>query len=201
MQNENEKKGNIIFGVVVVTIMAFGIIMLLQERKTPLLMGNPDHSLKFDTTVAITNFAKEITTWNYLNQANKMDGQTSFLAQVNSTNTVQFKPPYDGGSSFVFCVQKLNKKLSSVYLGVTKGQFMGSTLDDKKARIKFDNEAPFYVSISKTSDLQSNVIFLHPAQKIIQKLLKSKKMIIESEFYENGDQLAEFDVKDLIWNH
>jgi len=47
----------------------------------------------------------------------------------------------------------------------------------------------------------SDVIFLSPESKIIDKLKKAKKVVIEPEFYQAGYQQVSFDVSGLEWNH
>ena len=199
MQMENEKKWNIIFGFAVGVVLLFIIILLVKENRKNGFQDNVAYSTKFDTTVAIKTYDKEIEVWNYSERIDKMDGRKSYYALTTSTNQLYFNSPYDGGSTFILALQKLPGEMCSVYLKVTKGQLLGSS--NKKARIKIDDEKPFYVSVSGTSDYQSNIIFLHSTQKIIKNLLKAKKVIVEAEIYQEGMRQAEFDVKDLVWNH
>jgi len=160
---------------------------------------NAPFILKVDTTVVTRNLSGKNEVWSYNEYIDKMDGEKIFFARVNSTNEVQLEAPYDGGSTFTLGIRKRKSESCDVFLVVSKGQFIISSIGDIKARIKFDNEAPFNITISETSDFKSNKIYLGSVQKIIQKLLKAKKVIIEAEFYQNGNVQAEFDVNNLKW--
>ncbi len=46
-----------------------------------------------------------------------------------------------------------------------------------------------------------NYIFLESAKKFISKLKKSKQVIIEIEFFQNGEKQIKFNTDGLKWSH
>jgi hypothetical protein len=140
------------------------------------------------------------STWSYRTDSDKMDGSKSFFAQLYSTNQLEFAFPYNGGSSGVITIRKRNGK-NEVILDITKGQFLDNISDDRYVRMKFDSQKLFSVSYSGTTDYRSTEIFLNSPSLIISKLKKSKKLLLDIEFYEAGRQQFEFDVANLVWEH
>jgi len=129
-----------------------------------------------------------------------MDSKTSFYAQNISNNTIDLKSPYGGGSSLTLTLQ-YRKGDNDVLLSVSKGQILAGIEDEKKIRIKFDDEKAFFINCGGTSDYRSDVIFLYPSAKIISKLKIAKHVTIEPEFYQDGFQQVDFDVSGLKWQH
>lgn len=142
---------------------------------------------------------EKVENWAYETDEDKMTGKSVYYARVLSTNTVEFDFPYGGGSQFKLLLR--NKEgVNKVLLSVSKGQFMGS-YGGKKVRIRFDEDEPFLVSFNEPSDASSDVIFLKPEAKIIEGIKKAKKMLIQAEFYQEGNVIMEFDVEGLKWEH
>lgn len=142
---------------------------------------------------------EKVENWYYQTDEDKMTGKSVYYAQVTSTNTVEFDFPYGGGSKFKLLVRNKEGQ-NELLLSVTKGQFMGS-YGGQKVRIRFDEEEPFLVSFNEPSDASSDLIFLKSIPKIIEGLKKAKKMLIQAEFYQEGNVIMEFDVEGLKWEH
>ena len=123
-----------------------------------------------------------------------------YYAQSISTNEIDFKPPYDGGSKFNLTVRKRNGE-NEVMLQVDKGQFMPNIADERMIKVKFDDGQPNEYSYNEASDGSSNIIFIESCQSLIKKLKTSKKLMIEAEFYEEGRKVIEFDVSGFEWKH
>ena len=49
------------------------------------------------------------------------------------------------------------------------------------------------------SDGRSNEIFITPEARFLAKLRSASKVVVEAEFYEEGDQQLNFSVKGLKW--
>lgn len=200
MQTENKKKWKT-WHKVVLGLIGLSIIGSLVGKKK--VQDNTPQTQQAATTDAATS-TPEITknvTWQYSNDVDKMDGTTNYYALNTSTNEVEFQAPYGGGSNFTLGVQKMGKKPVDVYLTVSKGQFLTSVMGDKKARVKFDNEAPFNITVNGTSDGRADLVFFEPASKLLSKMKTAKKLVIECEFFQDGRRQAEFDIENFIWSH
>lgn len=136
--------------------------------------------------------------WSYSEKEDKMSGTKQFFATTVSTNKVKFKFPYDGGSEFYLIVRNLGKK-NELLFQVSKGQIMPSILNSEHCRIKFDDGEPMDVNYSMPADASSDLIFLDKSTQLIQNLKTAKKVMIEVPYYDEGRQIAEFDVEGLEW--
>jgi len=161
--------------------------------------STPDKSVdKTESLVSEPEKAPEA--WRYNEEVDKMDNSTSYFAQTTSTNEIEFDFPYNGGSTFNLFVRNRDKK-NEVFIIVDKGQFMGSISGDRTVRLKFDDEKPFNVTYTGTTDASSNVIFLGSLNKVLPKLKTAKKLMVEAEFFNSGNRVIEFNVDGLNWKH
>ena len=176
--------------------LGLGVINILFAPK---VLDNPNTS-----TIATTskmNEKPEITSnWRYDESTDNMTSKTVYLAHCISENELDFKFPYSGG------VQgKLNLRLkngeSDVYLNISKGQFMPSIMQEKSIRVRFDNDNPMSFTYSSASDGSPDIIFLNSVQKFIKRLKSANKVLIEAEYFNEGNRQFEFNVSNLKWNH
>ena len=92
--------------------------------------------------------------------------------------------------------------MNNVYLTLSKGQLIAaSAINDGSIRMRFDDNKPETYSVSGAADYSSNTVFINSVDKIISKLKKAKKLIIEAEVYDNGTQQMEFAVSGFSWSH
>jgi hypothetical protein len=155
-----------------------------------------DTSLKSDKSkIAVADTSK----WLYPDEVDKMTSKTTYYAENNSTNALELKPPYDGDNDATIWLRK-KVGVTNAYLVIKKGQFMVG-IEGMDIRIRFDDKQPMTFSCSGSSDDDPTTIFINSPAKLIANLKKSKKMIIEATFYNDGNQLMEFDVDGLKWNH
>jgi hypothetical protein len=140
---------------------------------------------------------KETTKWQFQEDVDKMTSKTVKYASIDANEELEFKFPYDGGSVASLTIRKKDGS-NDIYLSVSKGQFNG-TYDGGQVRIKFDEEQPKKFSFTAPSDNSSDVIFINSTKAIISKLKTSKKIIIEAEFFNEGNRQMEFDVTGFKW--
>lgn len=143
---------------------------------------------------------KVVENWSYNESTDKMTSKVSYFAKAQSTNKVHFEFPYNGGSTFFLTVRKKDGG-TDVILSISKGQFVGTLSDDSYVRVKFDEEEPVRYSFNGSSSGSSDLIFLENEKRFISKLKKSKKLMIDAEFYQAGRQVAEFDTEGFVWDH
>lgn len=132
--------------------------------------------------------------WTYETYEDKMDGTKQRVAVTTSTNKVHFDFPYAGGSEFYLMLRKGGG--TDVMLKISKGQFM-SGLTDEVVRVKCDNGTAVSYGYNGAADGSSDIIFLNGAKGLIEKIRKSKKVMIDAPFYNAGRQVAEFEVEGL----
>lgn len=142
--------------------------------------------------------------WEYDQSVDEMRGTKSKYAYLKSDNVVDFDFPYDGGSSLQISLRKNNNNPTDVMFSISKGQFSCNTITDScYASIKFDNEAIQNIELAQTTDHSSDVFFISnqfDVNQFINDLKKSKKLIIELPFYQEGKKQFKFKLSQLNWD-
>lgn len=141
----------------------------------------------------------KVENWSYSNETDEMDQSKRFFAYCASTNKVDFKFPYNGGSALTVLVRNMNKK-NEIILSISKGQFISSYSGDENVRFKFDEEKPITISYSSAKDGSSNFVFPENSKMIIGKLKKAKKLMIEAPFFDEGTSVFYFNIDGLKWS-
>jgi hypothetical protein len=141
--------------------------------------------------------AEENSNWEYRSEEDKMTSKTSYFASIDSKNKLNFDFPYNGGSFGRLTIRKKRGE-TNVFLQISKGQFKG-TFDGGTVRIRFDNNPPKRYSFLEASDGSSDILFLQSEREIIKRMKASNSMLIEAEFYNEGNRLLEFDIAGLRW--
>ena len=150
------------------------------------------------STIVKTVSAEPYTPWVYKVDTDKATSKHSYIALAKATNKLNFASPYDGGSTGTVMVKSVGKK-NEVVLTIDKGKFVGG--DEHPVSVKFDERFPIKFEATETSKDTPNVLTIEPSSRFIRKLKRSKKLIVQVEFYASGYKEMEFDVRDLKWNH
>ncbi|GAB3012820.1 SHOCT domain-containing protein [Spirosoma pulveris] len=156
-----------------------------------------DTSLSSTTPVPVEP-SEPTNSWSYYSDTDKM-GSKYHIASIDAKEPLEFDFPYNGGSIASFTVRK-KKGETDIYLKVSKGQFISNSAEDGSARIRFDDGKPVTYSTSGAADYSSDIIFFNATSSLISKLKKSKKMVIEVEFYSEGTRQIEFNTAGFKWN-
>lgn len=138
--------------------------------------------------------------WEYSTSTDEMRGTKSQHATTLSTNSIDFEFPYNGGSHLGLTLRK-NNEGQDIIVAIDKGQFICG-IQDCEAAFKFDDGSVQQITMVGTDDHKSDVLFVaydKTEAKIIQEIKKSKKMIIELPFYQEGKRQFIFNVENLEW--
>lgn len=142
--------------------------------------------------------AVQAGTWRY-EKTMDQEGHTVYKASITSPALLEFGFPYAGGSTATLTIRKRDSG-TTVYLQMSKGQFNRS-FQGGSARIRFDQNSPGTYSFSAAENGSANIIFFDAAEKLIDRIKQSQKMVIDVEFYAQGKRQIEFRTADLIWKH
>jgi hypothetical protein len=137
--------------------------------------------------------------WKYSEKVDKMSSETNYYASIDANEKLKFDFPYDGGSVANLTVRNKGKE-NEIILSVSKGQF-NSKIENNTVRIKFDDEKPIEVPYTEPSSGSSDLIFIGTEKEVIAKLLTAKKVLIEAEFFNEGNRQMEFNVDGFKWGH
>lgn len=142
--------------------------------------------------------AQPASNWEYSDQKDEMRGTSSKLAQVKSDNTVDLEFPYGETHGQIWIRQRAEDGLS-VAFEVESGQVLCNDFGDSHVSIKFDDGPVQKFRCSGTSDGSNNVAFIDDARRALADLKKSKRAIVEAEFFEQGRKQFKFETAGLDW--
>ena len=188
-------------GIFLLGIFIIGIIGSLFDKKADAKPSNSDST----TTSAVNSDdtasdIKPATGWVYDSSVDKMTSKITYTAELVANDELQLKFPYDGGVTCMLYISKKDKK-TSVLLSLSKGQLLAANdVDGGEIRVRFDDDKAENYSVSGSTDNSSNNVFINSADRFINKLKKSKKVIIQATVYDNGDQLMEFNTEGFELN-
>lgn len=150
---------------------------------------------KIDSTSVTQESSKVGETWEYSNTTDEM-GEKTEIARLYSSNEINLDFPYNGGSQSKLVLMKRPNGTLEILYNIDKGQ-INTDYDGTYFRVKFDDQPVQKWSMSEASDNSSNNMFFNNEKSFIDKLKKSKKLVVEIPFYQNGNQQVVFNTENL----
>lgn len=145
---------------------------------------------------------EENSQWKYEQAKDELRNATTHTAVLISSNTIDFGFPYNG-SSMDLTLRKDPKYGNDVIFSVN-GQFNGCMIESCKITVKFDGgKLESYRMVGSDSGDNSTLFIESPKamKTFVDKLKKSKKLIVEGSFYNYGKGQFIFDTQGLEWKH
>ena len=136
--------------------------------------------------------------WTYNEQKDEMRGTVTKTARVTSSNEVNLQFPYGTVSGYIEVRKRPSDGLNVMFL-VDEGQILCDSFSDGHVSVKFDDQPIKRYGCDGASDGSSDIAFLSNETGFLASLKKSKKVIIEAEFYQQGNQQFVFDTAGLDW--
>jgi hypothetical protein len=130
--------------------------------------------------------------WSYQQETDKMSGKTARYAQLESENSLSLDFPYQGRNKGTLTVRHHPKYGLDVYVGVEKGQMLCRVYDGCTVVVRFDDSKPQRFSAVPPADHSSDSMFIENASRFITAAKKSKRILVQVQFFQNGDQVLEF---------
>jgi hypothetical protein len=177
----------IFLGIVVIGIIG-SFFDSSSKSKSDKTVKNKDVVSDSTNTVDKT---KETTKWTYSDEKDKMSDGKVHIAQIDANENLEFKFPYDGGSTPTLILRNKEGKREVIFT-ISKGQFLPNTMDDQTIRVRFDNDKSERYSYSDAADGSTETIFISNSKKFLSRIKKSKKTVIECQFYDEGSRTMEF---------
>lgn len=141
--------------------------------------------------------APEKDKWQYATREDQLHDLPVKTASLPADNILNFDFPYNGGTQAQLTIRKSSSG-TDVFIIVDKGQF-NSSFDGGSVTVRFDKGKAREWSFVGASDNSSNIIFLVNEISFIKKLKASKKLIVQAEFYREGNHQMLFDTAGLKW--
>lgn len=144
--------------------------------------------------------AKPASAWEYHTQKDEMRGAESRFAQLSGSNTIDLDFPY-GEQRGRLVIRQSAQHGFDIIVGVDSGQIMCNSFTNSHINVKFDDGPIQRYRCFDASDGTNNMVFIDGAKGFLAKLKKSKKIIVEAEFFQNGTQQLTFDTANLEWDN
>ena len=138
--------------------------------------------------------------WSYSEDTDKMTDTKTYFAANTSPDHLSFDFPYNEGANVETLILRKRRNSTDVIIQITQGQFQ-SGIYGGAVLTRFDDDKPQKYSYSTSSDGTSTVIFINQVEKFINRLKTSKKLLIEAEFYQEGNVQVSYDTEGLKWEH
>lgn len=152
------------------------------------------------STLLLMSITASASAWTYQTDVDKMTNKKTSYALVQSTNSLALAFPYQGRNLGQLTVRQHPQYGLDVFFSVDKGQLMCSSYSGCDVMVKFDDGKPIRFSGTEPADNSSETIFLNSEKRFIDAAKKAKKILVQVQFYQQGNHVLEFDVPaSLVW--
>jgi hypothetical protein len=142
--------------------------------------------------------AEPTSKWEYSEDKDEMRGTSAKFAELQSENEVDLDFPYGVVHGRLWIRRRAEDGLN-VAFEVEKGQVLCHGFRDSYVSIKFDDGPIKRYRCTGSSDGSSETAFLNGESGLVSELKRSKRAIVEAEFYQKGNQQFTFKTAGLIW--
>jgi hypothetical protein len=138
--------------------------------------------------------------WTYPDERPDEMGRVTKGAQLNSSNAASFGFPYQGEPHAALILRDSPKYGLDVMLKVERGQFV-SSYTKNFVTVKFDDGELAKFAVGEPEDGKSRLLFIRPddAELFTSHLRNAKSLKIETDFFQEGPRVFEFNVRGLNW--
>jgi len=135
--------------------------------------------------------------WTYSSSTDDMRGTTTRFANIESDNQLNFGFPYGRHTPRLSVRERPTDGLNIIV--VVDGQFICSSYSDDTVAVKFDDGPITNYRCTTASDGSANTLFIQDEKGFLAKLQRAKTVIIEAEFFKQGNQQMTFSTGGLNW--
>jgi len=132
--------------------------------------------------------------WLYFHSGDAMSRGTIHQAQITSSNTVNFSPPYSGMQHATLILRTHPRYGKDIIFTIEKGQILCQSYENCTVLVRFDDGPSTEYSAIGAADNSTTTIFIHNYNRFVGKLLKAKMVRISANIYQQGTPVFEFDV-------
>lgn len=137
--------------------------------------------------------------WSYSERKDELRNANTYTARLRSENSQDFGFPYGNDNYLTMTVRKHPQWGRDVYFTIDNGQMMCDIYDCRYS-ISFDGNVEA-LTLVPPEDRDSTTLFAKYGPAIIRKLKASDKVIVELQFYREGNRQFVFDTSGLVWEH
>lgn len=135
--------------------------------------------------------------WSYDTVGDEVRGKPVEFASLTSENSVDFGPPYGGGSTLIMIVRKHPEYGQDVAFTISKGQFVCS-FEGCTGTINY-GRGPVRLRLKESADYNPKTLFASDGLGVINKLKSAQKVVVELPFYQEGDRQFTYNTAGFAW--
>lgn len=132
--------------------------------------------------------------WTYRKMEDPMANGASFVALVQSKNTVEFGFPYSGPQHATLTLRTHPRYGKNVILSIERGQFLCRSYEDCTILVRFDDQNSQSYSAVGAADNSTETIFIRNYARFLSSMQKAKTVRIAANIYQQGAPAFEFNV-------
>lgn len=152
----------------------------------------------FESPDPTTTAPAIVQNWSYQTDTDKMSGKEAKYAESTSTNSHELKFPYQGGTKMTITLRKHPRMGTDAFVTVNKGQ-LDMNYDGTTIHVKFDDKKTMSFSVNGPDDGSRDTLFFENQKRFINNIKTAKHVIIEAQFYQEGNRQFEFNTDGLEW--
>jgi hypothetical protein len=134
--------------------------------------------------------------WHYESLSDAMTSKDVYLAEVQSTNTVNFGFPYAGAQKMTLRLRTGNGRIqAAAQLTIGRGQFQCSVYSCPVV-LRADDKPAITLTGAESADHDSTILFL-PYKRVLDLISGAKKLAIAPTFFQNGSPVLTFQVENF----
>lgn len=139
--------------------------------------------------------------WQYTSDTDQMSSTVTINAINSAKEKLQFSVPYDGGATASLVIRH-DAGGNGIIFMVSKGQMVSQEVNLISLKLRFDNNPPEIDTFAFAGGGMTNVVLMggYRADKLIEKIKKAQKVLVQASYFNDGDKIASFDVSGLKWN-
>ena len=172
-------------GFVLLVLLMSGIYFVSQTS---------DHGPKKQEEQVIQ---EQLPNWTYSSSTDEMSGNKTHFAVTESTNAVNFAPPYDGYQRARLTIRTHPRYGKNIILSVDKGQLLCRSYEPCTSVIRFDGGSPEKYKGVGPDDGSTETVFIGSYSRFVGKLINSKTVRISVPVYQNGSPVFVFDTSNF----
>jgi hypothetical protein len=136
--------------------------------------------------------------WTYRSETDDMLKKPIRFASVKSINELRFGFPYQGSQHATLTLRIHPRFGKNAMFSIERGQFLCG-VENCAVLIKFDDGNPQRFTVGEPSDHSTTTLFIENYDRFLASARKAKKVYIAAEFYQEGNNVLDFDTTGLNW--
>jgi hypothetical protein len=132
--------------------------------------------------------------WFYHHNDDGMSKGVIYVAQVSSSNAVNFQFPYAGAQHATLMLRTHPRHGESIIFSIKKGQILCHSYQDCAVLVRFDDDEPASYTAAGAADNSTQTIFIGNESKFLEKMAKAKLVRIAANIFQEGTREFDFDV-------